>query len=53
LLQTNDPRKTIEELLAVRDPLYREVADVVFETDGFSVKQVVNKLLKIIRKNDP
>jgi shikimate kinase len=53
LLQTEDPKKTIEDLLAVRDPLYREVADVVFETNGFSVKQVVNKLLKLIKKNDP
>lgn len=53
LLQTADPQKTIEDLLAIRDPLYRDVADVVFETNGFSVKQVVNKLLKIIKKNDP
>lgn len=53
LLQTQDPQKTIADLLAIRDPLYREVADVVFETDGLSVKQVVNKLQKIVRKTDP
>lgn len=53
LLQTDDPRKTITDLLAARDPLYRDVADVVFETNGLSVKQVVNKLHKIIRKSDP
>ena len=49
LLQTKNPKKTIEDLLATRDPLYREVADVVFETDGFSVRQVVSKLQKLIK----
>jgi 3-dehydroquinate synthase len=28
LLQTADPRKKLEELMAVRDPLYMEVADL-------------------------
>jgi 3-dehydroquinate synthase len=28
LLQTADPRKKLEELMAVRDPLYTEVADL-------------------------
>ena len=34
LLQTADPRATLEELMAVRDPLYREIADLVVDTDG-------------------
>ncbi|MCI0507249.1 MAG: shikimate kinase AroK [Gammaproteobacteria bacterium] len=49
LLQTKNPKKTIEELLTKRDPLYREVADIVIETDGFTVRQVVSKLQKIIK----
>lgn len=49
LLQTKNPKKTIEDLLVIRDPLYREVADIVFETDGFSVRQVVSKLQKLIK----
>lgn len=32
LLQTNDPRKRLSELLKARDPLYRDVADLLFET---------------------
>ena len=48
LLQTDDPKKTIKDLLKIRDPLYREVADIVFETNGFTVRQVVNKLQKLI-----
>jgi len=49
LLQTKNPKKTIEELLAMRDPLYREVADLVFETDGLAVRQVVTKLQKLLK----
>ncbi len=49
LLQTPDPRTTLEELLAVRDPLYREVADLVIETDGMHVRDVVRKIVKLLQ----
>ena len=45
LLQTNDPKKVISELLDARDPLYRQVAHHVVNTDGHSVKSVVNSIL--------
>jgi len=32
LLQTADPRKKLEELLAQREPLYMEMADLVIDT---------------------
>lgn len=41
LLQTEDRIGRIKELLAVREPLYKEVADVTVNTDGQTVKQVV------------
>ncbi|MDB5986628.1 MAG: aroK [Nevskia sp.] len=34
LLQGGDRREVLQGLLAVRDPLYREIADLVIETDG-------------------
>lgn len=40
LLQVDDPKQRIIELLEERDPLYRSVADVVIETDGKTPKQV-------------
>ncbi|MCV6615275.1 MAG: shikimate kinase, partial [Cellvibrionaceae bacterium] len=40
LLQVENPRQKIIELLESRDPLYREVAHLVVETDGKSPKQV-------------
>lgn len=39
LLQVADPRARIEEILRERDPLYREVADVVCDTDHCTPKQ--------------
>lgn len=52
LLQTKNPKKTIEDLLTIRDPLYRDVADHVLETDKFTVRQVVSRLQKIIKSKD-
>ena len=46
LLQTEDPRQTLEALLATRDPLYREVADWVIETDGCRVRDVVQEIVR-------
>jgi len=33
LLQTGDRRKALEELMHVREPIYRQVADLVVQTD--------------------
>ena len=46
LLQTPDPRKTLEELMAIRDPLYRETADIVIDTDGMRVMDVVKQIIR-------
>jgi shikimate kinase len=34
LLYGGERREVLERLLAIRDPLYREIADLVIETDG-------------------
>ncbi len=38
LLQCDDPQSVLEKLMRVRDPLYREVADLVIEVDDRSPK---------------
>ena len=48
LLGNDDPRATLEALLATRDPLYREIADMVVETDGRKVKSVANEIIEQI-----
>jgi shikimate kinase len=45
LLENGDRRKTLEELLAHRDPLYREIADLVVDTDGRKVNSVANEII--------
>jgi len=44
LLQTPDPYTRLNEIHALRDPLYREVAHVIMETGTQSLKSLVNKL---------
>lgn len=44
LLQTEDPRAKLEELLVQRDPLYREVADIIIDTGTQSVYALVRQL---------
>jgi len=44
LLQTEDPRGKLAELLVARDPLYREVADIIMDTSTQSVHALVRQL---------
>ncbi len=46
LLEKADPRVTLQELLDVRDPMYREIADIVVETDGRKVKSVADEIIE-------
>jgi shikimate kinase len=45
LLKNGDPKKILENLYAIRDPLYREIADHIIETGKPSVNQLVNTLI--------
>lgn len=45
LLQTADPRARLTELLQIRDPLYREIADFVVHTDGRQSRRVATLIL--------
>jgi shikimate kinase len=46
LLQTENPRATLAELLRVRLPLYREVADVQIDTSRLTHEEVAEAVLK-------
>lgn len=45
LLRGPDPQKVLADLMAVRDPLYREIADVIIETDQRPPRLVVQEIL--------
>lgn len=51
LLQVENPRQRIEELYLARDPLYREVADLIVEggrgNPGAMVRMIENALQKV------
>ncbi len=46
LLQVDDPRPRIEQLLAEREPLYREIADITVDTDRRGIRSTVNFILR-------
>tara|TARA_R110002096_G_scaffold29497_4_gene88736 strand:- start:4082 stop:4558 length:477 start_codon:yes stop_codon:yes gene_type:complete len=46
LLENTDPRAKLQALLDTRDPLYREIADAVVETDGRKVKSVADEIIE-------
>ena len=44
LLDNGDKETVLEELMAVRDPLYREIADLTVDTDGRRVQTVAREI---------
>lgn len=44
LLATADPQERLRELLQEREPLYREVADLIIDTGNRTVRQVVSMI---------
>ena len=49
LLQTEDPQKKLIELITYRAPLYEEVADWTFATDGDSVQALADRIIKFLQ----
>ena len=50
LLATADPQARLQELYAVRDPLYREIADIVVDTGRQSVQNLARQLLARLKE---
>jgi shikimate kinase len=50
LLRDGDPETVLRELMAVRDPLYREIADHIIDTDESSPKRIAQRLLRELRE---
>ena len=45
LLQTADPRRRLEQLMGERDPLYREIADLIIDTGRPNVQSMIQTIL--------
>ena len=52
MLHAADPRARIDELLAVREPLYRAVADLVVETGRRGSRRVVQEIVRTLADRD-
>lgn len=52
LLQTEDPRKTLEDLYRAREPLYREVATVRIDSAHLTHRETAEAVLAALR-GDP
>ena len=50
LLQGADPRARLEQLYAVRDPLYRDASDLIVDTGRQSANSLVTELIPQIEK---
>ena len=44
LLQIDNPKAKIEELLAIRGPLYEEIANMIVDTDRQTLQKIVEKI---------
>ncbi len=51
LLQTENPEETLSALRKARDATYRELADVVFDTDGRTVRAVSKDIINYVCDN--
>jgi len=52
LLQTENPRKTLSDLLEKRELFYKEVADLIFETGKKPIRDIVSEITKML-ENTP
>lgn len=53
LLRTANPAQVLRDLMAMRDPLYREVADIIIETDERPPRMVVQEILSRLEALSP
>lgn len=51
LLQTANPEARLRELLAIRDPLYREIAHHIVPTLDGSARELAQKIIHLVQTN--
>lgn len=49
LLQKGDPKEVLKKILEIRDPLYREVATCIVQTDARPMRQVVREIARLYK----
>ncbi|MCD8327040.1 MAG: shikimate kinase [Lachnospiraceae bacterium] len=49
LLQCDNPRAKIEQMIGERDPIYRQAADYILQVDDWDIKRLVRELQEAYR----
>jgi len=52
LLQAEDRLGQIKKILSEREPYYLSMADEIIDTHDLGIKQIINKILKLIETNE-
>jgi shikimate kinase len=52
LLDCDNPGEVLEQLMAIRDPVYRDIADIILETDGKQVPTVSREIKRRLKAGD-
>lgn len=50
LLNADDPQHVITELMSVRDPLYKEMASCIYESDSKSPKAAAHEIMRLLKE---
>ena len=50
LEKSSNKRKTITDIIEARDPLYREVATIIIDTNGKKLNEVIHEILSTFTK---
>lgn len=51
LLQVDDKKGVLEDLREEREPYYRDVADIIIDTEGKTVRNVVNEIVQAVTED--
>ena len=49
LLTNKDPEKILKDLMEIRDPLYREIAECVIATNGRHINSIAKEIFDILK----
>ena len=50
LEKSSNKRKTITDIIEARDPLYREIATIIIDTNGKKLNEVIDEILSQLKK---
>ena len=48
LEKSNNRRKTITEIVEARDPLYKEVASLIIDTNGKKLNNIIDEIIEVL-----